>query len=575
MRGPLRTFRVLWDLTWLRIRRDWQVAQSNDRAVVRVLLTAAVSLVMAVLLYGLARSMFLLVAADRDAIGLLTSAPEGVLAIFLALGGGLGFMLGVSHANDALYLRSDLDWLMGLPLDRRGVVLARAGEIFLSVLGPVAVLSFPATLAYARSCGAWYSLAAYPLVLVSISAFVSTAAMLAMTLVGRLASTARAREALGLFGSVLGALLYLLLLLRKPTAPANLVDSLAEGLVKILDRPGTAVAAAVALPVVWPALAMRFITSGPVSTGLAIAVTGIAATAGAVWLLSIAAAGAYARGLGLSSAGRRRSRPRRTAPARTAAAASGASPGRAGVLPALIRRDWAILTRSPRLWQPMTMPLVWVIYILAIRPAGLGGADSLVRAALAALMPAIAGSTLSTMSLGVEGNSFYHLSTLPVSPHSRVTSKVLVFALPPALIGLVVVGVLFREAGTALDLLRAVLLVVTAAVTMTAVGLMTTAPDTNFEAVNPGQWQSGSAGCLSMLLTGLIVAMAFLLLTASRGLGRWLGVARSVSDTLGVVVLAIVCLGVIVPGAMRTAAAAVRARARGEVPPSLNLNWGP
>lgn len=569
MNGPFRTFRLLWDLAWLRARRGRQLVQGDDRAVFRDLVVAIGSLILFVVQYNLARAMFLAVAVDPNAIGMLTSAPEGVLAALLALSGGLGLVLGVFRANDVLFMRSDLDWMMGLPLNRRGIVLARAAETALGTIGPVVITSAPAMSAYAVQYGAWHALALYPLFLIALSALTSATAILVSILVGRLATTTRAREAIELVGSLLFAALYMLSMFRSPAGSAGLVDTAARGLAAALRSPAAVFAAALAAPVAWPALGLYFIANGPVSAGVLVVLVGLSGTAGVVWLLSIAGAGAYARGLGLSSARRRRAT--RAAAGRTAARSMSVG---AGVLPALMRRDWAILTRSPRLWQPIAMPLAWAVYVLISRPRFLDASDFLMPAFAAAAAAMVAG-TLSMMSFGVEGSSFYHVSTLPLSPHSRVVSKVLVFALPPTVMGLVFAGVfVLRGTGTVADLLRAAVLVVTAAVTITAVGVMMTVGDTNFDAVNPRLRQTAESGCLSTLLIGVLLVSAYLVLKASQHIGLRLGLTAGAADACGIVLVAAVCLGGLVPAAVRNAAAAVRARGRGEsVQASLSLNW--
>ncbi|MDP2871228.1 MAG: hypothetical protein Q8P31_01600 [Bacillota bacterium] len=97
---------------------------------------------------------------------------------------------------------------------------------------------------------------------------------------------------------------------------------------------------------------------------------------------------------------------------------------------------------------------------------------------------------------------------------------------------------------------------------------------------SPRLWQAhghapcmGQAGYLSMLLMGVLMALAYVVLKASRHLGlRRLGITAGAADTFGVALLAAVCLGTLVPGAVNRAAAAVRARARGEPPPAT-IDW--
>lgn len=565
--GPLRSFRLLWDLAWLRSRRNWQLAQKDDKAILGTVFMALMVLVVTAVQYQLAYTLLELVEGNLDPMGMLSSAPESVLAIFLALGGGLALLLGVFRANDVLYLRSDLGWAMALPVDRRGVVLARVAETALGVAGPVALMSGPSMLAYVSLYHAWYILALCPLFIVGLSALGSTAAMLVMILAGGMAPTSRRREAVGLIGSIAGALMYLFFMLRSQMG-GNLVETLARGLAGILAGPAAALAAAAALPFVWPALAVRFISWGPVSTGMVVLAAGISGTAVAVWATVAAGAGAYARGLGRSGSANARRLTKPPASRHRAAMSKvpvRAVPVQAGALGALARRDWAILTRSPRLWQPMAMPLAWVVYMMVSRPPFPSG-DPLIMGALAALAAAVSAGMLAQMSFGAEGGSFFHLSTLPLSPLSRVTSKALVFALPAAAVGLILAGVLLRGAGTPADLLRAAALIITAALTMTSVTLALTVGDTNFEPEKLGQMQSAETGCLSMLLTGGIVALAYVVLMASRDLGRRLGAAPGTAATLGVAVVAAICFGAIIPAALRKAADAVRARGRGASP---------
>lgn len=565
--GPRKTFRLLWDFAWLRSRRNWQTARNDDKQVFGFLFMGLMVSVTMVFLYRLAFGMMEVVVFELDPAGLLPSAPEGVLGFFLALGGGVALFMGLSRANDVLYLRSDISWAMALPLDRRGVVLARVAETAVGVVGLVAVVSVPSLVAYVVLFSAWYVLALLPVVVVALALLGSAVGVLAVIMAGRLAASSRWREVAGLLGSIAGAMLYFLLWTRLPTA-GGMVDTLARSLVEVVGSPRTAIPALALLPVAWPALAIRFISWGPVSTGVLILAAGVSGTAATVWGLSVAGARAYARGLGQGAT----ARPRRRAVAisRPRAESSRERLG-GGVLGALVRRDWAILTRSPRLWQAMAMPIAWIVYWMVMRDPFLSG-DYLLMGGLGALASSVTAGTLAQMSFGIEGVSFYHLATLPVSPLSRVISKVLVFTLPAAVVGLALVLVMYRGGGSAADLLRAAALVITASITMVAATVMLTVGDTNFEATNPGQMHNASTGCLPMFLLGIVMIVAYLILLASRDIGRRVGVAPGVASTIGVVLVAAFCLGLIVPASLRNAAEAVKSRGRGVSLPSI-LTW--
>lgn len=567
VKAALSTLRVLWGLTWLHIRRRWRSAGGSGKAVLAVLFMVILGAVLSVFLYNLACTMFKLVAADFDPTGALPSAPEGVLAIFLAAGGGVGLLQGVFQANDIIHLRLDLDWLMALPLDRRGVVLSRIAEIAIGTAVTVALLTAPATVAYAWLFGSWHALVLYPVVLVALSTLGSAAAVFVMILVGRLAATTRAQETLGLISSLIAAAVYFLTMLRSRQSPGAIIDELSRGLLRALTGPAAGLAVWLALPFVWPAIALYYATWGPAAGGLLVAVAGTTGTAGAVWLLTAAVAGAYARGRGPSSIPARRGRRPVTAkvPARRL-------PVGGGPLSALMKRDWVILTRSPRLWQHMAWPLAWAVYMIISIPEGMRAIDPLFIAGLGAAVAALAGGVLSTQSFGVEGTSFYQLATLPLSPLSRVKAKVLIFAAPPAFIGLIVAGFLLWGALWPMNVLRAVVLVVTAALTTTSLGVMLTVGETDFEAVHAGQRQPGPAGCLPALLSMLILGAGFVFLRLSRVLGEAAGITAGTADTLAVALLSVVLLCGLVPGALRRAAATVRAREHGSKPrPELDL----
>jgi len=563
-----RSFLLLCDLAWLRVRKQWRALPADPRAQGQVVMMAIMLCFLAVIQHMMARAAFQL--ADVGAEGVAIGSPEGVLSVFLLLGAAFGLMTGVNRAVDVLYLRMDLDWTMVLPLERRGIMLARLAEVSLAVAGPVAFLSVPSMVAYAVTYRALYALVLWPLSLGAVSAAGGVVAVLLASATAGVGRSTRSRETWGLIASIAGALIWVLFMSRTSQGPGGMIDLLAQGIVTAMGRPGVGIVAMIALPFTWPALAMRLVACGYVAAGVGVAAVAAGASATAVWLTALACGRAYVRGLGRVSAGRRRLQPSRVARLATGTGVA-LQAGRTGLIRALVVRDWAILSRSPRLWQPMAMPIAWVGFTaMSLRARMPQGADLLMVGLVGSVAAALSSSVLSALAFGAEGQSFYHLATLPVSPLRRVVSKVAVFSLPPAVLGIAAAVMMQWGRGGLGDYLLAAIVAITASVTLSAVGMLLSIGDTDFAAQNPGQMRPGPAGCMGMLVTALVVGSGFGFLMMVRGLGKWFGMALVAADALGVVLLAGVCLGAVVPAVMRNAADVVRARERGEKPPS----WG-
>ncbi len=562
MSGPARTFWLLLGFARLRGRRRWQQAMSSEWGPFGVVLQAVFAIVIGVLVFSTARTAIRMAGAGAAAGGFAVSSAEGVVAMFLLLGGSLGLVSGIGRAHDALYLRSDLDWLMKLPLNRVGVMLAEVAGTALGVAGQVALVAAPAVLAYAVEFGAWHSIVLCPLFVAALAVFDATASVLLASSLGKLANSIRRREVLGLIGSITGAMLWVLLMTRSQAGPSHLVDSLAQGVGKALENPAAGVIAVLALPLTWPGLALFYLARGGTAPGVLLVLLGVSAAGGAAWLISAAGARSYVRGLGRVGF---RAGPARRPPVARIGGASRRAVTRTGILGALVARDWAIATRNPRLWQAMAMPLAYAVFLLLRRPVGLVlTPGSLLPSGIGAGAAAMVAGPVAAMAFGIEGAAFYHLSVLPLPPITRVASKTVVFALPSALLGLVVAYAFLRPAGTPLEYIQASILVVTSAVAVTPLTLSLAVPQTDFESVTPGQSQPGSAGCMSMVVVLLVCSVGYGVLMAGRGIGIWLGLEAVAANLLGTLVLSGLSLGAFAPAVARGAADAVRARGRGQ-----------
>lgn len=557
--GPLRTLKLLWDLMWLRRRRSGQLVREDERSFWQVFLMWLVIGVGMVMLFSFSCTLFRLVDPASD-VGLppeIAFSAEQGLASFFAIGGFWGLMTGLAQTNDVLYARADLAWAMCLPLDRRGIMYARIAETAMAVIMPVAGFTLPAILAYALVLGAWPALLLAPLFVLGVTLLFSALSVVFSAMAGRWATTARAREIMGLLGSLVGAVLYVKMMTTSQQAGPRGMEVMAKALARFLSSPAAATAALVAAPATWPALALHYLSGGRVFACILTVTVGLGMSAGVAWLVAASVAGTYYRSLGRS--GVRAGRAKRRA---------GDATGRSGqfrstrILPALMGRDWAILTRSPRLWQPMMMQLAWVAYMVyTLSRLPFGTLDPLMSGALGGAVAALLAQVLASMSMGVEGGSFYHLATLPLKPIDRVKSKVVVFGLPPVVLGLSAAVALQRGVPGILWLLWALALALTGATVATSITISNVAANTNFEAVNTKEWhKTPASGFLAMLAVGLLCLIAYIIIKIALSLGEWMQVAPSFARTVAVVLIMAIYMGAIVPPVMRRAAAIVRAR---------------
>jgi hypothetical protein len=564
--GPYRTFRLVSAFAWLRTRR---YLERNEGASLAIVIGAMFALAVGALVFNVARMMLLIAAADVDLAGVMPDSNTAVLAFFCVVGAAIALFVAIGRANDVLFGRSDLDWALILPLDARGVGLARTAEVAVAAIASLVLVIMPACFALADVTGPWYVAVAGPLMLPAVAAVIASLAILFSAVIGRLAATSRARELGGLVGSLVGAGVWWLMVSRSG-GTAIALEPFANDLMGALSSRWTAAFELLALPLLWPALVLGYLAEGRVPLALALSVAGAVSSAGVTWWLSAAGGRAYLRALARSSGGGRRAARRVAGEERGRAVL----PARFRVLGALVRRDLAILTRSPRLWQILTMPIVQLSFVLIGRQrlANVLSGDWLLSAGIVSLFAAVVPSTLGLMYLGVEGRAFYHVSALPVGPHARVVSKTAVLALPGAAIGIVASLLLAGGQGTTADALRMPLMAVTASVTMAAVSIMASVGDTNFEAEHLKQLQSPATGCATGILMAMGALVCYLVLRAARDLGARVGLMPGVGDTVGVILLAAVLLLAVVPGCLRSAAKSLDARSRG-APPVAWFTW--
>ncbi len=265
--GPFSTFKLLWDFAWLRMRKGRELAKSDERASMQGFWMWIMILIFEFILYSVAGLMYRFANAGPVAAAtVLPPTPAEVTGLFLLMGSAAGLMTGLAQTNDVLYGRSDLGWMMALPLHRSGVVYARVAETGLTVGGLVALFALPASLAYAAVFGAWYAVPLSAVFVLSLTVLVSAAAVLVAAFLGRWASSTRAREIMGLIGSLIGALLYMRVMTAR-SLELSLPESIAQGLSRILGSPAAGVAALFAAPVLWPAAVLHLLAEGRFAAG--------------------------------------------------------------------------------------------------------------------------------------------------------------------------------------------------------------------------------------------------------------------------------------------------------------------
>ncbi len=545
-----RDISALWFLTRARFSQGWRKLTSDARVFIGVLIFVIAMLLMAFANYR----VFVLVFQTMG-----DSAAEPILALPLLMGFILSLFVGLGYANDILYLSADLELLLSLPLNDRWVMLTKIAWVWPIVLAVQVVVAMPSCLAYAVVLGWWPVLAIYLLAVPVTSLVTAALSTIALVLAGRVATSARLRESLGLLGAAAGAALYIGFLSMQSRVS---METVGEGLLRISDTAAPIWSGPLTLPLTWPAECLRLMNAGQMLTGWIAVLVAVALALGLTALLAFSGAMLYRMNLTIT----RRGRPHRQ---------SGGGrflkvPARWAQMVALLMRDWIILTRNPRLWQGVIFPAAVFGFFFVQTWMRLPDIFSpLIWGCIAAgVAGVLAASQLAPMSFAGEYASFYHLGTLPISSRLRVLSKLVVFAAPPALFAAVLSAVAIRTTGSPGDLIMAWMLVTAASLSGTAVGIQSAADSTNFGRNNPVEAQSVRGGCLQFACIFFIMLFSYAMLRQLIAVAeRVVGLQQTAAEAIASVVISAVLIFVFVP-AMIARASRVLQRRAAEAPSS-------
>jgi len=471
-------------------------------------------------------------------IGLIVAQRllEGLIIVLTA---GVAFS-SITTAISTLYLSDDLNFLLAQPIGAARVFAQKLLETFLSAAGLAALLTVPGIFALGSYFGAqpWFYPYALWLTLIVYALPVGLGATIAVLLM-RVAPAGRVREIATGIGVLLSAgLIYFIRALR-PEALLQLVNQqnlndaqsakLGETFNKLLEQ--FAGSQDTLLP---PALAARALWDGArgnFNTAFwGVSVVSIALLLGAGWLAAHAYREGWIRGLE-GGTGRLDLRVRTSSWGENLYA-------RMGQMGHVLYKDLRLLLRDATQWSQLLILVALVgVYLISIRAYPLEGLmdNTRIRNVIGYLQMAfqsfvVAGVGIRTAfpALSLEGYGYWLLQTSPLSVRRIVVGKYL--AAVPALL---VISFIMAQQGAAIlkvsPLMSTVLILVglSSALVITALGVGLGAAFPRFRADNPSEIPMSPGGLLYMLLSLAYAALlavlmahpAFLTLGISSPLG--------------------------------------------------------
>ncbi len=551
-----RGYEALGYLTRLSIRRRWEIFSQDERKAVGTILFLACMLMLGGLIHSVCMTIFTLLPEMP-----FTIPPEAMLAPYLLVGAMLALGFGFSRANDTLYLSGDLSLLMTLPLDSQWVMLCKTMWTLPATLGVHALLNFPAALAYARVHGWWPVLPVYLLGIPAISLATAALAVFSLVTAGRIATSTRIREGLGLIGAVLGMVLYFGWF-TSMGMEQRAMEIAGRSLIEIAEKTGQFWLVPFSYPVTWPAAGLRFITTGRSAVGWVTVSGSLLLCLVLTWLLVRLQASHYVRTMASANTV---SLPRRKT--RTGRRRGGYGPPYRSLLGALMWRDWIIMGRNPRLWQTLIFPVGWICLMAFQNWTQAIPLRTLNWSCVGAGAAGYIGALMAPLALAFEGDSVYHLVTLPLTTRLRVYSKLLMYSIPPAVLALFMLLLVHVPAGDVGYLLPSLFLVAAGSLTGAAFGLVSAAEHTDFTSQQPWD-QSRASGCAYILILLLVLLLAYGVLRMFIAGGEHLGVPGLLNETIASVIVALILVRSLVPYLLDQASNMLHSRLTGKGRPS-------
>jgi ABC-2 type transport system permease protein len=398
----------------------------------------------------------------------------------------------------ALYLSGDMDFLLSAPVPIRAVFLSKLLQAIVPNFGLICLFVLP--LLFGLGSAEHYTVAFYPLVIVSIAALALAAAGIAGFLVMGIVHFFPARRAAEILGFV-GAVITILCSQSGQFARMSRVSEVqlqqAALVVSRFDSPWS--------PLSWAGRGLVHIGQGDWAAGSGLLLA-LVAVAGGIFLVALIAAERlyYSGWASVSVASTRKRRAIRARQTAQAAAAGSLRSGRGSPIRAIVVKDLALLRRDLRNLSGMVTPIIMgIIYaIFLVRgggepPPGQGEApewfmqgfrELLVfgNIGIALFVGWVLSTRLATTSFSQEGRSWWILKAAPIGPARLLTAKYIVAYLPVALLGGAFLVVLSFVRGIDLgDAVFGMLVVALCFAALTGIGLAFGVIGANFEWDDP------------------------------------------------------------------------------------------
>jgi ABC-2 type transport system permease protein len=494
------------------------------------------------LLLGFLQSPELAEYVGNDAAPLLDAIP---VLIFSAM--FLGILLtSFGVLLQALYLSGDMDFLLASPVPIRAVFVTKLLQAVLPNFGLLALFGLPVLYGLGASRG--YNLLYYPLVLLTMIALTLAAAGLSsllVMLVVRVFPAKRVAEVLGFVGATVSILCSqsgnLLRFRRGEDVSGDQLSGLLNLVVR-LNNPW--------LPLNWAGRGLVELGGGNWLLGITLVTLTLGLFAGAFWFALVTAEGWYYTGWAGMQVVARAARKRSVSASYPETTPRGTIFSRLeGLLSApvrgIIQKDFLVLRRDLRNLSQLVTPLIFgVIYALAfLRGSGSSsraGAEEFMQYVRPLLAYGNVGvaifvgwnilTRLGGMAFSMEGKNYWMLKVSPVRAADLLKAKFLVAYLPTLLLGgvfLLAISVVQHTPLVAILFGLVVMSMCLAGMSGILIGFGAAGAQLTWE--DPRKMNSGTMGCIGMILTALFVPFSFglfigpLLLAPLLGLPQYYG----------------------------------------------------
>lgn len=534
---------AIWPAVWKLMRLRWSITINNFR---RSRLIAKIFTILALLgllvLVGLAfwfslqMVRFIRSPEFAQVVDIPSAYLNTIPVLFFAV-----FFLGILATSfgvllQALYLATDMDFLLAAPIPIRSVFITKLLQAVLPNFGLSLLLGLP--ILYGLGLARGYSVIYYPIVPLMMAVLSLAAAGLAsllVMLVVRVFPAKRVVEVLGfggaIFSFVCSQLGNIMNTTRGDSVPTGNQMVSALGALSRLSNPW--------LPLNWAGQGVAALGEGAWLTGIGLTLITLVFAGGAFWLsLQVAERWYYTGWAGMQVIAQKK-RPVR--PARTAVSIP-ALPGLKSLLPRLISapvvgilwKDALVMRRDLRNLSQLITPLIFgIIYgFMILRgggepPAGRGEAPDWFMNTMSTLLgygniglAVFVGwmllGRLASMGFSSEGKNYWMLKAAPLSARQLLTAKFLVAYLPS-----LVLSVIFMAALSVLqnvpfgNAAYGMLALVLCLAGMTGILLGFGVMGANFTWEDPRRINAGKMGCFGSLVAIIYLPLDLLFFLGS------------------------------------------------------------